>query len=66
MEALAWGGLPNGDHVLYVLSDNDLNLAIPTQIYAFAVDAAAAGITYVPQELPAPMFPPGQLEKLIK
>jgi len=65
MEALAWGpDLPDGRHVLYVLSDNDLNLGIPTQIYAFAVDGAAAGITYVPQDLPEPMFPPGQVKKL--
>ena len=67
MEALAWGpDLPDGRHVLYVLSDNDLNLGIPTQIYAFAVDGAAAGITYVPQDLPEPMFPPGQVKKLTK
>ena len=60
LEGLAWGpDLPDGRHVLYVLSDNDLNPNIPTQIYAFAVDAAAAGITYVPQELPAPPAPPG-------
>jgi hypothetical protein len=67
MEALAWGpDLPDGRHVLYVLSDNDLNLGIPTQIYAFAVNGAAAGITYVPQDLPEPMFPPGQVKKLVK
>ena len=67
LEALAWGpDLPDGRHVLYVLSDNDLNLGIPTQIYAFAVDAAAAGITYVPQVLPEPLFPPGQVKKLLK
>ena len=67
MEALAWGpDLPDGRHVLYVLSDNDLNPGIPTQIYAFAVDGAAAGITYVPQDLPEPMFPPGQVKKLVK
>ncbi|HEV8394016.1 MAG TPA: esterase-like activity of phytase family protein [Vicinamibacterales bacterium] len=67
MEALAWGpDLPDGRHVLYVLSDNDLNLGIATQIYAFAVDGAAAGITYVPQDLPEPMFPPGQVKKLVK
>jgi hypothetical protein len=67
MEALAWGpDLPDGRHVLYVLSDNDLNLGIATQIYAFAVDGAAAGIAYVPQDLPEPMFPPGQVKKFIK
>jgi hypothetical protein len=67
VEALAWGpDLPDGRQVLYVLSDNDLNPGIATQIYAFAVDAAAAGIHYVPQALPAPMFPPGQVKKLLK
>jgi hypothetical protein len=67
MEALAWGpDLPDGRHVLYVLSDNDLNRGIPTQIFAFAVDAAAAGITYTPQDLPEPMFPPGQVKKILK
>jgi len=67
MEALAWGpDLPDGRHVLYVLSDNDLNLGIPTQIYAFAVNGAAAGIQYAPQVLPEPMFPPGQVKKLVK
>jgi hypothetical protein len=66
MEALTWGpDLPDGRHVLYVLSDNDLNPNIGTQIYAFAVDAAAAGVSYVPQELPNPMFPPREVQKAI-
>jgi len=66
-EALAWGpDLPDGRHVLYLLSDNDLNPNLATQIYAFAVDGALAGITYVPQQLPAPMFPPGQVKQALK
>jgi hypothetical protein len=66
IEALAWGpALPDGRQVLYVVSDNDLNPNIPTQIYAFAVDPSAAGISYVPQVLPEPMFPPGQVTKIL-
>ena len=52
--------LPDGRLVLYVLTDNDLNPAIPTQIYAFAVYAAQAGISFQAQQLPAPLFPPGR------
>ena len=67
LEGLAWGpDLPDGRQVLYVVSDNDLNPAIGTQIYAFAVTASDAGITFVRQEQPEPMFPPGQVKKLIK
>jgi hypothetical protein len=67
VEALAWGpDLPDGRHVLYVMSDNDLNRGIATQIYAFAVDASQAGITYQPQQLPGPLFPPGQVKKALK
>ena len=55
MHDLAWGpDLPDGRHVLYVISDNDLNPAIATQIYAFAIDGAATGIDCEPQQLPAP------------
>ena len=40
IEGLAWGpDLPDGRHVLYVTSDNDLNPNLATQIYAFAIDA---------------------------
>jgi len=61
VEALAWGpDLPDGRHVLYVLSDNDLNPAISTQVYVFAIDGEKAGIDYEPQQLPSPLFPPGQ------
>jgi hypothetical protein len=60
-EALVWGPrLPDGRLVLYVLTDNDLNPALPTQIYAFAVNAAQAGISFQAQQLPAPLFPPGR------
>jgi hypothetical protein len=64
--ALAWGpDLSDGRHVLYVLSDNDLFPDLPTQIYAFAIDAAA-GVTYQPQQIPGPLFPPGQVKKIVK
>jgi len=66
IEGMAWGpDLPDGRHVLYVASDNDLYTARPTQIFAFAIDASAAGVTYAPQVLPGPMFPPGQVKKIL-
>ena len=44
MEGMARGpDLPNGHHLLYVLSDNDLNTGFPTQIYAFEVDPSPSG-----------------------
>jgi hypothetical protein len=69
IEGMAWGpDLPDGRHVLYVTSDNDLNTANPTQIYAFAIDASASGanIDYQAQELPEPLFAPGQLKKTLQ
>ena len=64
IEALAWGpDLPDGRHLLYVVSDNDLFPGLPTQIYAFAIDGTAAGIKYQAQQLPGPLFPPGQVKK---
>lgn len=67
MEALAWGpDLPDGRHVLYVVSDNDLYPGLPTQIYAFAVNGSARGITYQPQVVPEPLFPPGQVRKALR
>ncbi len=69
IEALAWGpDLPDGRHLLYVVSDNDLFPELPTQIYAFAIDGSANGanISYRPQRIPGPMFPPGQVKKIIK
>jgi hypothetical protein len=66
-ETLTWGpDLPDGRQLLYVVSDNDLSPENPTQIYAFAIDAAAAGIHYQPQHLPGPLFPPGQVKKALK
>lgn len=59
VEALAWGpDLPNGRHVLYVVTDNDLSLGRPTQIYVFAIDGSARGanIDYQPQQLSGPLF----------
>jgi Esterase-like activity of phytase len=66
VEALTWGpSLPDGRVLFYVMTDNDLFTGLPTQIYAFAVDAAAAGFQYQAQELPGPMFPPGQVKKIL-
>ena len=59
MEGLAWGpNLPDGRHVLYVISDNDLFPGLPTQIYAFAI-SADAGLSYDPQVVRAPVYAPG-------
>jgi hypothetical protein len=42
IEGLAFGpDLPDGRHVLYVTSDNDLDSAQPTWLYAFAIAAQA-------------------------
>jgi len=66
IEGIAWGpDLPDGRHTLLITSDNDLFPGNPTQIYAFAIDASVAGanVDYQPQELPGPLFAPGQLKK---
>ena len=64
IEAMAWGpNLKDGRHVLYVFSDNDLYPGLPTQIYAFAIDGAAAGIKYRPQVVLFPPFAPWELPK---
>src|SRR5262249_18613081 len=61
IEGLAWGpDLPDGRHLLYVVSDNDLTPTLPTQIFAFAIDPSA--LDYQPQVLPGPLFPPGQVK----
>jgi hypothetical protein len=53
VEGLTWGpALNDGRQVLYVFSDNDLFPGLPTQIYAFAIDTAAAHITYQPPSFP--------------
>lgn len=58
IEGLAWGPkLPDGRLLLYVMSDNDLNTGFPTQIYAFAIDANSAGLTFVRQDTPVPLYP---------
>lgn len=64
IEGLAWGpDLADGRHVLYVISDNDLNLNLGTQIYAFAIDASL--LTYEQQRLPGPLYPPGQVKQAL-
>jgi Esterase-like activity of phytase len=68
IEGLAWGpDLPDGRHLLYVISDNDLVLSLPTQIFAFAIDEAtlATPFAYEPQFLPGPLYPPCQVKKHI-
>lgn len=65
IEGLAWGpDLPDGRHVLYVISDNDLNPSLATQIYSFAIDPAL--INFQPQVLPGPFYPPGQVKKALQ
>jgi hypothetical protein len=69
IEGLGWGpDLPDGRHVLYVLSDNDLYPLLPTQIYAFAIDGSAGGanITYQAQHVDGPLYPPGQVKRALK
>lgn len=64
IEGLAWGpDLEDGRHVLYVVSDNDLNPSLATQIYSFAIDPAL--LNFEPQLLPGPLYPPGQVKKLL-
>ncbi len=65
IEGLAWGpDLPDGRHVLYVISDNDLNPSLATQIYAFAIDPSL--INLQEQFLPSPLYPPGQVKKALQ
>ncbi len=57
IEGLAWGpDLPDGRHVLYVVSDNDLNPSLDTQIYSFAIGRSVADFDR--QFLPLPIYPP--------
>jgi len=68
IEGLAWGpDLKDGRHLLYVVSDNDLSLDLPTQIYAFAIDGSAAGanIDYKAQKVHCAMFPSDQVRKAL-
>src|ERR1044072_6862613 len=65
IEGLAWGpDLPDGRHMLYVISDNDLNPSLATQIYAFAIDPSL--INLQEQVLPGPLYPPGQVKKALQ
>lgn len=62
IEGLAWGAdLEDGRHLLYVISDNDLNPNLATQIYAFAIDASL--VSFEEQILPGPLYPPGQVKR---
>ncbi|MCM3871490.1 MAG: esterase-like activity of phytase family protein [Pyrinomonadaceae bacterium] len=62
IEGLAWGpDLLDGRHVLYVMSDNDLNPSLDTQIYAFAIDRSL--IDLHKQFLPLPLWPPWLLPR---
>jgi len=66
IEGLAWGpDLPDGRHVLYVMSDNDLSQILPTKIYAFAIDGAAAKISYQSQQLPKRILPKGKVKNAL-
>jgi len=51
--------------VLYVTSDNDLNLGLPTRIYAFAIHGPTAKISYQQQELPKRIFPKRKVDKAL-
>jgi len=63
---LAWGpDLEDGRHMLYVMSDNDLNPALATQIYAFAISASLLN-SFKRQILPEPLYPPGQVKKALR
>jgi Esterase-like activity of phytase len=65
LEGLAWGpDLEDGRHVLYVISDNDLNPALATQIYSFAIEPSL--LNFESQFLPGPLYPPGQIKKLLR
>ena len=65
IEGLAGGpDLPVGQHVLYVISDNDLNPNLATQIYAFAIDPSL--INFESQVLPDPLYPPGQVKMQVQ
>jgi len=65
IEGLAWGpDLADGRHLLYMISDNDLNPGLATQIYAFAIEPAL--INFQPQILPGPFYPPGQVKKALQ
>ncbi len=60
IEGLSWGpDLPDGRHLLYVISDNDLSDTLATQLYAFAIeDEALPG--FRKQRFSEPLFPHGR------
>jgi len=65
IEGMAWGpDLADGRHLLFVISDNDLSTTIGTQIYAFAI--APSALDLQPQQLPEPLFAPGQIKKTLQ
>ena len=65
IEGLAWGpDLADGRHLLYVISDNDLNPTLATQIYAFAIEPSLINLEQ--QFLPGPLYPPGQVRKTLR
>ena len=65
IEGLAWGpDLEDGRHVLYVISDNDLNPTISTQLYSFAIEPSL--LNFEEQFLPGPLYPPGQVKKALQ
>ncbi len=67
IEGLAWGpNLKDGRQLLYVFSDNDLFPELPTQIYAFAIDTAAAGVTFQRQQVLLPALLPRDILKALK
>ena len=64
LEGLTWGpDLPDGRHLLYVISDNDLTPTLATRIFAFAIDPEAAAV--VAPTHAGPLFAPGQLKKIL-
>ena len=65
IEGLAWGpDLGDGRDVLYVISDNDLNPTIATQLYSFAIEPSL--LNFEEQLLPGPLYPPGQVKKALQ
>ena len=64
LEGLTWGpDLPDGRHLLYVISDNDLTPTLATRIFAFAIDPEEAAV--VAPTHAGPLFAPGQLKKIL-
>jgi hypothetical protein len=57
--------LDDGKHVLYVISDNDLNPSLATLISAFAIDGSVANLSFQPQFIRGPVYPPGKVKKAL-